>query len=199
MDTYEGVPDHELWHRAAGRDGAAFGKLFERHSRAVYNHCFRRTGKWSDAEELTAAVFAEAWRLRRRTKLDSDDILPWLLAVANNLIRNQSRSLARHQKFLMKLPAPADVADFGDEAARRLDSERQMAEVLAVVSSLRVEEQEVLSLCDWAELDYAQAATALGIPVGTVRSRLSRARAHLRQRLTTDNRSSQVVLWRVPL
>jgi len=84
--AHQGVPDSELWRRAAGHDGTAFGELFERHADAVYLHCFRRTASWSTAEELTSVVFLEAWRRRRAVRLDTDSILPWLLAVANNAI-----------------------------------------------------------------------------------------------------------------
>ena len=104
--TRQGVPDSELWRRAADQGGAAFGELFERHADAVYVHCFRRTASWSRAEELTSVVFLEAWRHRQSVRLDTDSILPWLLAVANNVIRNANRSLRRHQRLLAKLPPP---------------------------------------------------------------------------------------------
>ena len=177
------VPDSELWLQAAHQDGAAFGELFERHADAVYLHCFRRTASWSRAEELTSAVFLEAWRRRQEVRLDTNSILPWLLAVATNVIRNANRSLRRHRRLLAKLPPPLQADDFGDDAAGRLDDEREMAHMLRLLSALRSEEQEVIALCDWAGLSYAQAATALDVPVGTVRSRLSRAHDHLRRRL----------------
>ena len=186
--THEGVPDGELWRRAAEHDGSAFGELFERHANTVYLHCFRRTASWSSAEELTSVVFLEAWRRRRAVRLYSDSILPWLLAVANNSIRNSNRSLRRHQRLLTKLPPPALAIDFGDDAARRLDDERVMAGILSALRSLRTEEQEVVALCDWAGLSHTEAAAALDVPAGTVRSRLSRAHEHIRARLAaTDN------------
>ena len=131
----------------------------------------------------TSAVFLEAWRRRQAVRLDSDSILPWLLAVANNVIRNANRSLRRHQRLLAKLPPPIQADDFVDEAAGRLDDEREMANMLRLLTALRTEEQEVIALCDWAGLSYAQTATALDVPLGTVRSRLSRAHERLRRRL----------------
>lgn len=178
----QGVPDSELWRLAAHQDGAAFGELFERHADAVYLHCFRRTASWSRAEELTSAVFLEAWRRRQAVRLDTDSILPWLLAVANNVIRNADRALRRHQRLLANLPPPVPPDDFVDDAAGRMDDERKMAHILKVLSALRPEEQEVIAICDWAGLSYAQAAVALDVPVGTIRSRLSRAHQHLRVR-----------------
>ena len=131
--AHQGVPDSELWRRAAGHDGTAFGELFERHADAVYLHCFRRTASWSTAEELTSVVFLEAWRRRRAVRLDTDSILPWLLAVANNAIRNADRSLRRHQRLLAKLPLLLNADDFGDDAADRLDDEREMARILMLL------------------------------------------------------------------
>ena len=192
------VPDSELWRRASERDGSAFGELFERHADAVYLHCFRRTASWPSAEELTSIVFLEAWRRRRSVRLYSDSILPWLLAVANNAIRNANRSLRRHQRLLAKLSPPAHAIDFGDEAAQRLDDERRMAAVLAVLSALRTEEQEVVALCDWAGLSYAQAGAALRIPTGTIRSRLSRAHEHLRVGLT-EHTAEERITRRAPI
>ncbi|HVX20422.1 MAG TPA: RNA polymerase sigma factor [Acidimicrobiales bacterium] len=183
MDPFAGIPDSTLWARAAGHDGAAFGELFERHGTAVYNHCFRRTASWATAEELTSIVFAEAWRRRKDAQLYSHSILPWLLGVANNAIRHAHRSQRRHQRLLTKLPPPPVASDFGDDAARRLDAERAMARVLVELGDLRIEDREVIALCDWAGLSPSEAAAALDVPAGTVRSRLSRAHAQLRARL----------------
>jgi len=185
---FDRSPDSELWQRACDHDGAAFEELFNRHAEAVYNHCFRRTASWSTAEELTSAVFLDAWRLRRSVRPYSDSLLPWLLAVANNSIRNSRRSLRRHRhrRLLAELPEPPHLIDFGDEADARLDDERAMSEVLKVLASLRIEEREVVALCDWAGLSYAEVAAALDLPPGTVRSRLFRAHQHLRDRLANE-------------
>jgi len=111
--AHEPVPDSELWRRAAEHDGAAFGELFERHADAIYVHCFRRTASWSSAQELTSVVFLEAWRRRRAVQLHGDCILPWLLAVANNAIRNADRSLRRNKRLLAKLPLRAPLGTSG--------------------------------------------------------------------------------------
>ena len=174
--------DGDLWSRAARRhDGEAFGQLFERHANAVYAHCFRRTGSWSAAEDLTSVVFLEAWRKRRDVQLAGDSVLPWLLAVANNATRNAERSIRRHQRLLTKLPGPEMVPDLAEDAAKRADEEQAMRLILAEIASLAEPERAVLALCDWAGLSYAEAAVALRIPVGTVRSRLARARQRLRE------------------
>ncbi|MBO0827287.1 MAG: sigma-70 family RNA polymerase sigma factor [Streptosporangiales bacterium] len=173
--------DAELWAMVGRDDPSAFGELFERHADAVYNHCFRRTGSWSTAEDLTSAVFLDAWRRRHEVTLTTESVLPWLLAVANNDVRNQRRALWRRRRLIAKLPHAVVAPDPADEAAERIDDERAMQRVLKVFRKLTAGEQDVLALCVWAELSYADAAVALGVPVGTVRSRLARARQQLRR------------------
>lgn len=177
--TADEPSDSELWDRAVAGERDCFGVLFDRHARRVYNHCFRRTASWADAEELTSAVFVEAWRRRREVRPVDDSALPWLLGVANNLVRNHRRSLGRHRAALVRLPPPGAQPDPADDVAGRLADEAQMRRVLAQVERLAPRDQEVLSLCAWSGLSYQEAAEVLGIPVGTVRSRLARARARL--------------------
>ena len=198
------LSDIELWDLAVDGDHEGFGALFERHARSVYNHCFRRTASWADAEELTSAVFVEAWRRRRDVRPIDESARPWLLGVANNLLRNHRRSLRRYRAALARLPSPGPQPDPADDVAGRLADERQMSRVLALVERLPRRDQEVLALCAWSELTYHEAATVLDIPVGTVRSRLARARVRLaeldgnpRSRTDTDgmklNRASRKV------
>jgi RNA polymerase sigma factor (sigma-70 family) len=165
----------------------AFATLFDRHQRAVYNYCFRRTGDWALAEDLTSAVFLEAWRRAARSDLQETTARAWLLGVATNLIRNQRRSLRRYRSALDRVPVKAGEPDFSDEIATRLDAAAQMRAVLGIVEQLPRKHQEVIALCIWMELTYQEAALALGVPVGTVRSRLSRARERL-EALTTETR-----------
>jgi RNA polymerase sigma factor (sigma-70 family) len=179
---WRSVSDTELWAQATEQyAGQAFGELFERHSDRVYAHCFNRTGSWSMAEDLTSVVFLEAWRRRREVRFSGESVLPWLLAVANNATLNAQRTLRRHRRLLVKLPRADAEPDIAEDAVIRVDTERAVAHLLCAVRDLREPEREVLALCDWAGLSYAEAATALNLPAGTVRSRLSRARQHLRE------------------
>jgi RNA polymerase sigma-70 factor (ECF subfamily) len=175
--------DRELWAAAAAGDADAFGRLFDRHARAVYNFAFRRTASWALAEDLTSEVFLLAWRRRGDVVFTNADgrVLPWLLGVATNVIRNRRRSDRRAAAALVRLGAAPAERDFSDDVLGRLADEHEMARILAVVHELSEPEQEVLALCAWSELSYEDCALALGVPVGTVRSRLSRARAHLRE------------------
>ncbi|GAA3704058.1 sigma-70 family RNA polymerase sigma factor [Nonomuraea antimicrobica] len=170
--------DAALWDQQTAE---AFGLLFDRHSQAVYNHCFHRTADWATAEDLTSVVFLEAWRRRGSIRLERESALPWLLGVANNVVRNQHRSRRRHRGALDRLPAQTAEPDHADDVAGRLDDERTMRRILALVNQLPRSDQDVIALCVGDGLGYAEAALALGIPVGTVRSRLSRARRRLRE------------------
>jgi RNA polymerase sigma-70 factor (ECF subfamily) len=176
----ERVSDRELWQRASLEDPSAFGVLFERHARGIYNYCFRRTADWALAEDLTSMVFLEAWRRREAVLLQGDSALPWLYGVATNVLRNRRRSQRRHRAALERLPREHSI-DFADDVDGRIDDERRMRTTLRDVATLPRREQDVLALCAWAGLSYEEAALALDLPVGTVRSRLSRARARLRE------------------
>jgi len=131
------------------------------------------------AEDLTSAVFLEAWRKRRQVRLHDDSVLPWLLVVANNCMRNAERSRRRYHRLLAKLPRPVDTPPLDARASDQVDDEVTMRRLLLVLRQLSTEDQEVIALCDWSGLSYEEAATSLDIPVGTVKSRLSRARARL--------------------
>ena len=163
------------------RDGdpQALAVLFDRYGDRIYNHCFRATGSWAEAEDAAATVFLEVWRHRRRVVLHDASALPWLYGVATNVCRNLIRSRRRGARALAALPRPEAEPDHAEAVADRVGSTERMAEVLAAVETLPVHEREVLGLVVWAGLSYEQAATALGVPVGTVRSRLSRTRRRL--------------------
>ncbi|MFE2374899.1 RNA polymerase sigma factor [Streptomyces sp. NPDC059398] len=176
--------------RIRAGDRQAFAELYEEHARPVYNHALRLTGNWSTAEEVMSETFLAAWSHRERLEPEGGSLRPWLLGIATHKAYNANRGLRRRLAFLASRPAPPPVPDFAEEAAGRLDDSRRLAAVHAALSGLRRQEREVLALCVWAGLDYAQAAEALGVPVGTVRSRLSRARVRL-GRLSEEHQERQ--------
>lgn len=178
-DRVPGRSDDELWRAAQSGDAEAFGALFDRHHQAIYNYCFRRIGDWGLAEDLTSIVFLEAWR-RRDKELLPEKVLPWLFGIATNVVRNADRSLRRHSRALARYPRE-HTPDFSEDVQQRLADEEQMRQVLERIADLSEAERDVLALCVWEELSYEDAAHALEIPVGTVRSRLFRARQHVRE------------------
>jgi RNA polymerase sigma factor (sigma-70 family) len=167
--------------RLRAGDADAFGVLFDQYANAVYNLGFRLTANWSAAEEVVSLTFLEAWRLRDSINPGDEPLRPWLLGIAVNTSRNLTRASRRNQAAVSRLPPPPPVPDFAEELAGRLDDQARLREVGKALGTLRRGEREVIALCVWSELDYTTAAKALGVPVGTVRSRLSRARHKLRR------------------
>lgn len=174
-----GSEEQELVAGLHGDDPGALATLFDRYGDRVYNHCFRQLADWTEAEDATSSVFLEVWRHRHQVRLHDGSALPWLYGVATNVCRNAGRSRRRYQRAVGRLPGPAVELDHAEAVTDRLGSEARMREVLAGIDGLPAHEREVLGLVAWAGLSYEQAAAALGVPVGTVRSRLSRARARL--------------------
>ncbi|MFE6175217.1 RNA polymerase sigma factor [Streptomyces sp. NPDC056464] len=167
--------------RVRAGESSAFAELFDAYARAVYNHAFRLTADWSVAEDVMAATFLEAWRLRDRVDPEGGSLRPWLLGIATNTARNQYRSNRRYRAAAgAAAAAELSVPDHADEVADRVDDRRRVSTALTALAKLRGPEREVVTLCLVEGLDYEAAAVALGIPVGTVASRLSRARKKLR-------------------
>ncbi|MER5636227.1 RNA polymerase sigma factor [Kitasatospora sp. NPDC002227] len=167
--------------RIRAGDAAAYGQLFEEHAQAVHRHALRMTGEWAVAEDVVSLTFLEAWRLRAKVEPEGESLRPWLLGIATNVIRNTRRAARRHQKALAKLPPRESLPDIAVELTGRIADAEQLAAAKAALERLRPAEREVFALCVWEGLDHAAVAEALGKPVGTVRSRLSRARARLRE------------------
>lgn len=176
------MTDRELWGLATAGDGFAFGRLFDRHARSVYNHCFRLVASWVAAEDLTQATFLLAWRKRAKVKLTHDSALPWLLAVATNVVRSDRRTVARQRRLRARVGRQPDIPDHADDVAGRVDDERRMAELLAAVRELPRNQQEALALCVWSGVSYAEAAQVLGIAEVSVRARVSKAKGRLQGR-----------------
>lgn len=172
--------DADLWARSRAGDAEAFGLLFERYASPIYNFCFRRIGNQATAQELLSIVFLEAWR-RRNKSLPADKVLPWLYGIATNIVRHQRRSERRFAAALSRLPPVQTEPDFAATADERIDYERQAEGARALLGTLPQGERDVYLLCVGMELSYQDAAFALRLPIGTVRSRLSRARARLRE------------------
>jgi RNA polymerase sigma factor (sigma-70 family) len=173
--------DQELWGRVRSGDAEAFGDLYERHARAVQSYCLWRTADLQTAEDATATVFLEAWRKRGRLTLSTDSAAPLLLGIANNVVRHQWRSQRRHRDALERVRgvAPHPPHDLESEAIARVDAIQQLRRGGEAIRGLPRREREVLALLAWTDLSYGEIAEALGLPVGTVRSRLARARARL--------------------
>ncbi|WP_112275455.1 RNA polymerase sigma factor [Lentzea terrae] len=183
------MTDEELWRQVRTGDDAAFGQLFERHAQAVFAYCLRRTGAWTVAEDLMSVVFMETWRKRKSVTVDGSQdwsLLPWLYGVALGVTRNHQRSRTRYKAALGKVPLPDPDGDHADDVARRVDAETQTRAVIAELEKLPAGDREVLEMSAWSDLSQAQIAQVLGIPVGTVKSRLARAQRTVRGALVEE-------------
>ncbi|MFJ8965268.1 RNA polymerase sigma factor [Lentzea sp. NPDC102401] len=174
------MTDEELWGQVRAGVSEAFGLLFERHAQAVFAYCLRRTGTWAVAEDLVSVVFMETWRKRTSVTVE-ESLLPWLYTVALGVTRNHQRARKRYKTALDKVPPqPAD------DVARRVDAEARTRTVIAELEKLPAGEREVLEMSAWSDLSQAQIARVLGIPVGTVKSRLARAQRTVRGALLEE-------------
>jgi len=185
MRTYDELDDADLWELSAS-DREAFGEIFRRHARAVFAICYWRTGDAAMAEDVTSVVFLEAWRRRDLVVLEQRSALPWLLGVANHTSRNATRSLCRYTHALKRLDGHRELPT-DDEVIDRIDAETSLRMVNDIARDLSEPEREIVLLVFWSGLSYEATSVALGIPVGTVRSRVSRTRRKLQLRLG-DNR-----------
>ncbi|MGP4110228.1 RNA polymerase sigma factor [Streptomyces sp. 4N509B] len=174
--------------RLRAGDPEAFRHLFTSYSRLVYGYAARATGDVSVAEDVLSLTFLEAWRLRAKLRDEGETPRPWLMGIAVNVLRNVTRARRRHARAMARLPAAPVMPDPADEVVGRIADAERLAAARSALARLRPREREVVMLCVWSGLSYAEAAEALGVRVGTVRSRLSRARDRLR-RLTDEELS----------
>ena len=179
MDHSEDVSESALWLRAVADDPEAFGRVFELHADRVFGHSLRLTGSRADADDVTAIAFLTAWKRRRSVRVVDTSIIGWLLVTATHTARNLARSRRRQHLALARLPAPRDADDFAEATGQRLDAQSPRTGVRKAFSRLSARDQDVLALCVLEDMSMAQAASALGIPVGTVKSRLARAKGRL--------------------
>jgi RNA polymerase sigma factor (sigma-70 family) len=171
--------DQDLWDRCSAGNANAFGSLFDRHADALFRFCLSACGSWHDAEELVSIAFMEAWRKRGTIRLEHDSLLPWLIGVAAKSNLNRARTAKRYRALIEKLPHDEETTAFEPQVARMLDAQALSSQLLDG-AGLSAAERAVAVLCLMFDFTYSDAARALGIPVGTIRSRLNRARKKLK-------------------
>ena len=150
----------------------AFEAIFDRHFDAVWRYLARRVGS-SRADDLASATFVVAFERRHGFREAATSARPWLFGIATNLLRNELRS---EQRALSAIARVASDAGRGDPDHGPVES----MDLPALLAGLDSDHRDVLVLFAWEGLSYREIAVALGVPVGTIRSRLARARAHLR-------------------
>jgi RNA polymerase sigma-70 factor (ECF subfamily) len=180
-----------LWRAAVGGSEAAIETLYRRHGSQVYRFSLRMCGDTATAEEVTQEVFLALLRQKDTFDPSRAALATWLCGIAR---RQVWKHLERRQKDL-----PAGMLDLGsdengdgqelevesseDDPAMRLTRKEAVSAVRASIENLSLPLREVILLCEFEEITYQEAAVVIGVPVGTIRSRLHRAKAQLAQLL----------------
>lgn len=175
--------DAALWLEALSGTEHAFVIIFDRYRARIFRAAYRRTGDIGQAEEAVAIVFLEAWRLRKRVRIVDGSLLPWLLAVTTRVTYNLTRAQRRYSRMIAQLPPPLEQEDHSPHVEERLDGRDRREALRTAIESLSPGDRAVVELCLVEELPMAAAASALNLPIGTVKSRLNRARRQLRTKL----------------
>ena len=168
------------------RQPERFAVLYDRYARALHRYASRRVGD-DIADDVVAATFLAAFRARGRYDLSRESARPWLFGILTREIAGKRRAeQVRLRAMARALPdQPAD--DLADGVAAAMSARAAYGQVAAALARLTPDERHVLLLIAWGDLSYDEAAQALRIPVGTVRSRLSRGRAKVRRALGGSN------------
>ncbi len=167
---------------ASWTDPEAFAVIYDRHADEIHRYAARRLGPGA-AGDVLSDVFLIAFRNRRRYQAERADARPWLYGIASNVISDHLKAARRDARLQAALPGPRPAELSADDICDRLAARECRPALVWALERLSARERELVLLIAWAELSYAEAAQALAIPEGTVRSRLHRARAKLRAAL----------------
>lgn len=164
----------------------AFAELFDRYSAMLYRYASRRLGP-EPAEDLVGETFLVAFSRRSSYDLSHPDARPWLFGILTKLISRHHRSEAARYRALLRTPPERDVESPADRVAAGVSAQAARPGLASALAALPAKDRDVLLLIAWGDLTYEEAARALGIPTGTVRSRLNRGRRKLRAALGEIN------------
>jgi RNA polymerase sigma-70 factor, ECF subfamily len=179
------TPDDADLIQVSLRDAEAFARLYDRHAAPLHRYVARRLGDGA-ADDIVADTFLDAFRRRHKYDLKVRDARPWLYGIAANLIGKHSRAEVRMLRAYVRTgrdPVRTGDAVRGDEIDSRLSAQAVQRDLAAALAALPAADRDVLLMVAWADLSYHEVAVALHIPVGTVRSRMHRARTKVRAAL----------------
>lgn len=175
--------DDALLIRASWREPEHFAEIFDRHYADIHGYVARRLGTGL-ADDLAAETFLVAFDRRRRFDLAHPSARPWLYGIASNLVARQRRAELRRYRALARAAVVDAVDGHSERADVRVDAHALRGRLAAALVDVEDRDRDVLLLVAWADLTCEEAARALGIPAGTVRSRLHRARRRTRAALS---------------
>lgn len=158
----------------------AFADLFHRYFAIIHGYCARRAGV-DRADDLACETFRIAFERRRTYDRSRPDAGPWPYGIAHNALRNSFRSDGRERDLYLRLSLlEAPFPDPGLSAVEALEASEALDQVVKVLRTSPVDEVDTVLLHVWENLSYSEIGVALGVPVGTVSSRINRLRARLR-------------------
>jgi RNA polymerase sigma-70 factor (ECF subfamily) len=166
--------------RASLGTPAEFALVFDRHFADIHRFVTRRVGR-DVADDLAASVFVEAFAGRASFDVTTESARPWLFGIATNLLRRHHRTEVRRLRAYARHGVDPVTAAVGE--LERVEATTDGPRIARALAALQKRDRDVLLLYAWADLTYEEVADALGVPVGTVRSRMSRARRIMRARL----------------
>jgi len=181
--------DDDLLRRIARGDEMAFLTFYRRHQGPVYRFALQMSGRSEIAEEVTQDVFMVVMRSPKQYDSRRGSVAAYLYGVARNFVL---RRLEQDRPYLAALDDPdsghAQLAATGHDPLSDLTRNERVESLRRAVLALPTAYREVVVLCDLHEMDYADAAAALQCAIGTVRSRLHRARALLAEKMRAEER-----------
>jgi RNA polymerase sigma-70 factor (ECF subfamily) len=177
-------------------DPATFGVIFDRHGATLFRFLARRVDP-AEADGLLGEVFRIAFE--RRTSFDPtrESARPWLYGIAANVLAKHRRAEFRRLRAMGRMAANlASTLDVAEQAVGDVEARARWARVADALAELPESERQALLLFCWEEMSYDEIATLLGVPVGTVRSRIHRSRARLRELMEFAEPSSEAEVER---
>ncbi|MGI5284779.1 RNA polymerase sigma factor [Nonomuraea polychroma] len=171
---------------ASWKDPEVFAELFDRYSAMLYRYVSKRLGP-EPAEDLVGETFLVAFSRRKSYDLAYEDARPWLFGILTKLISRHHRKEAARYRALLRAPVDSDIESPAERVAAGVTAQAVRAELAGALAALPAKDRDVLLLIAWGDLTYEEVAQALGIPIGTVRSRLNRGRRKVRAALGDAN------------
>ena len=183
---------HETDDRRPLDHQAVFTDAFVEHAPRLLRYISRQVTQ-TEAEDVLGETFCIAWQTRHRYRPQQGPLIGWLFGIATNVLRRHKRTWLRSTAAAARLPRDTTaVSDTADRVADRVDASASSRAIADVVAELEERDRDVLLLSSWGQLDHGEIALALDIPVGTVRSRLHRARQRILASLPPDATASDL-------